>query len=94
MKTKRRQRKKNNLVVRIVIVAVVAFGFFKFVQSQMQLNEKQAEIDALAERIAMETIYNEDLQNKVDNFDDDHMERHLREDGYVGPNDQVFQFAN
>ncbi len=94
MKAVRRRRKKNSAVIRIVIVAVIAFGFFKFVQSQMQLKAKQDEINALAERIATETILNEDLQNKVDNFDDDNMDRHLREDGYVGPNDQVFQFAN
>lgn len=93
MKTKRRQRKMNSAVIRIVVVAVVAFGFFKFVQIQMQLNEKQAEIDALAERKAVEEIYVEDLQNKVDNIDDN-LEQYLREDGYVGPNDQVYQFVN
>ena len=38
---------KSFAIVRIVIVAVVAFGLFKLVQIQMQLNEKQAEIDAL-----------------------------------------------
>ncbi len=93
MKTRRRQRRKNSALFRIVIVAVVAFGFFKLVQIQMQLNEKQAEIDALAERKAVEEIYLEDLQNKVDNIDEN-LEQYLREDGYVGPNDQVYQFVN
>lgn len=93
MKAKRRQRKKNSAMIRVVVVAVVAFGFFKLVQIQMQLNEKQAEIDALAERKAVEEIYVEDLQNKVDNIEDN-LEQHLREDGYVGPNDQVYQFVN
>lgn len=93
MKTKRRQRKKNSVMIRVVVVAVIAFGFFKLVQIQMQLNEKQAEIDALAERKAVEEIYVEDLQNKVDNIEDN-LEQYLREDGYVGPNDQVYQFVN
>ncbi len=93
MKAKRRQKKKVSLVFRVVIVAVVAFGFFKLVQIQMQLNEKQAEIDALAERKAVEEIYLEDLQDKVDNIDDN-LEQYLREDGYVGPSDQVYQFVN
>lgn len=93
MKTKRRRKKKVSVVFRVVIVAVVAFGFFKLVQIQMQLNDKQSEIDALAERKAVEQIYIEDLQNKVDNIDDN-IEQYLREDGYVGPSDQVYQFVN
>ena len=84
---------KSFAFVRIVIVAVVAFGLFKLVQIQMQLNEKQAEIDALAEQAAVEQIYLEDLQNKVDTIDEN-LEQYLREDGYVGPNDQVYQFVN
>ena len=91
---KRRHRKKNSALLRIVIVAAVAFGFFKLVQIQMQINEKQAQIDALAERKAVAEVYNEDLQDKNDNFDDEQMERQMYENGYVGPNDQVFKFAN
>ncbi len=93
MKTKRQQKKKSGFLFRLVIVAAVAFGLFKFLQVQMQLNEKQAEIDALEQRKIVETIYNEDLQNKVDNFEGN-LEEYLREDGYVGPNDQVYQFVN
>ena len=93
MKAKSRKNKKNSAIFRIVIVACVAFGFFKLVQLQMQLNEKQSQINALAERKAVEEIYIEDLQDKVDNVDDN-LEQYLREDGYVGPNDQVYQFVN
>lgn len=93
MKAKSRKNKKNSVIFRIVIVACVAFGFFKLVQLQMQINEKQSQINALAERKAVEEIYIEDLQDKVDNVDDN-LEQYLREDGYVGPNDQVYQFVN
>lgn len=93
MSAKRRSRKKNSALLRVVIVAVVAFGFFKLVQIQMQLNDKQSEINTLVERKAVEEIYLEDLQNKVDNIDNN-LEQYLREDGYVGPNDQVYQFVN
>ena len=92
MRTKRR-KKKSSPLFRIVIVAVIAFGFFKLVQIQMQINEKQAIIDDLAERKAVEEIYVEDLQDKVDNIEEN-LEQYLREDGYVGPNDQVYQFVN
>ncbi len=92
MKAKRRHKKSSPLF-RIVIVAVIAFGFFKLVQIQMQINEKQAVIDELAERKAVEEIYVEDLQDKVDNIEEN-LEQYLREDGYVGPNDQVYQFVN
>ena len=93
MKTKRRQKNMGGMMFRIVIVALVAFGIVKLVQIQTQLNDKQAEIDSLAEQVAIEQIYNEDLQNKVDTIDDN-LEQYLREDGYVGPNDQVYQFVN
>lgn len=93
MKTKRRQKNKGGVMFRIVIVALVAFGIVKLVQIQTQLNDKQAEIDSLAEQVAVEQIYNEDLQNKVDTIDEN-LEQYLREDGYVGPNDQVYQFVN
>ena len=93
MKAKRRQAKKNSVLIRIIVVAFIAFAFFKLVQLQMQINEKQAEIDALAERKEVQTIYIEDLQNKVDNIDEN-LEQYLREGGYVGPNDQVYQFVN
>ena len=93
MKAKRRQSKKTSVLVRVIVVACIAFAFFKLVQLQMQINEKQAEIDALAERKEVQTIYIEDLQDKVDNIDEN-LEQYLREDGYVGPNDQVYQFVN
>ncbi len=93
MKANRRQKKKSGVAMRIVIVACVAFAFFKLVQLQMQLNDKQAEIDALAQRKSVAEIYNEDLQSKVDNFDGN-LEQYLREGGYVGPGDQVYQFVN
>lgn len=93
MSSRRRRKKKISVAFRVVIVAVVAFGFFKMVQIQTQLNEKQSEIDALEERKAVEQIYIEDLQNKVDNIDNN-LEQYLREDGYVGPSDQVYQFVN
>ncbi len=93
MKTKRRRKNKGGVMFRIVIVALIAFGIVKLVQIQTQLNDKQAEIDSLAEQVAVEQIYNEDLQNKVDTIDEN-LEQYLREDGYVGPNDQVYQFVN
>ncbi len=93
MKASRRQKKKSGAAIRVVILACVAFAFFKFVQLQVQLNDKQAEIDALAQRKDVEMIYIEDLQNKVDSFDDN-LEQYLRQDGYVGPSDQVYQFVN
>ncbi len=92
MKSKRRQN-TSGIVIRVIIVAGVAFLFFKLLQLQVQLNDKKAEIAALEQRKAVAEIYNEDLQNKVDNFDDN-LEQHLRGNGYVGPNDQVYQFVN
>ncbi len=93
MKTMHRQKKKSSAVFRLMIAACVAFAFLKLVQLQMQLNDKQAEIDALEQSKIVATIYNEDLQNQVDNFDGN-MEQYLRGNGYVGPSDQVYQFVN
>ncbi len=94
MKAKRRQKKKRNLLVRLLVVAGVAFFALTLLRQQIQLDEKQAQIDALEQSKAVATIYNEALQNQVDNFDEENMEQTLRGKGYVGPNDQVYQFVN
>ncbi|MBQ4612552.1 MAG: hypothetical protein IJB26_03255 [Clostridia bacterium] len=94
MKTKRQSGKKNHVIFRVVIAVAVAFALFKGVQMFMQLEAKQAELDALEQRKEIETIYNEEMADKVEDFDENDLEDEAREEGFVGPNDQVLQLVN
>lgn len=93
MKAKKRTRRKANWLMRIMIVALAAFALLKLLQLQMQINEKQEQIEELQTAIDTARLYNEDLTEKNEHFEQ-YLEQQLREDGYVYTNDQVYQFAN
>lgn len=94
MKTKHQNKNKNRVILRVVLAAFVAFALFKGVQMFMQLEAKQAELDALEQKKEIETIYNEEMADKVEDFDENDLEDEAREEGFVGPNDQVLQLVN
>ncbi len=93
MKAKRQQKNRSALLIRLVIVAAVAFCFFKLVQTQMQIESKEQEILALEQQKSKAMIINEDLQNKNDNAEGN-IEQHLRSEGLVGSSDQVYVITN
>ena len=87
MKARKKQKRVNSVAFRVVIVAVVVFAFVKLVQVNVQYNKLKALKQQMAESVKMAKILNEDLQNKVDNFD---KSRHMYENNYIGSSDQVF----
>ncbi len=92
MKKKMRSKHKPNWILRIVVVACIIFALVKTVQLQSQINEKQKEIDRLSEEITKATLINEDLDGQSKDYQS-YLEQHLREEGYVYPNDQIYQFS-
>ena len=58
-----------------------------------QIQERQSQIDELNRQIAVAQLYNEDLEEKSKNSNQ-YLEERLRENNYVRPNDQVYQFSN
>lgn len=87
------KKKKTNWLFRLLVIACLAFVFVKFVQTQVQINRKQEQIRQLEERVKIARLYNEDLTEKNENYQQ-YVERRLRDEGYVYLNDQVYQFAN
>ena len=87
----KRTRKKANPLIRVVVVAAVVFAFVKMVQLQVQINEKQEQLDGLQQEIAAAQIQNEDLVAKSENPDTpEGQKQHLRDNGYVEYDDQVY----
>lgn len=58
-----------------------------------QIQERRTQIDEVNRQIAVAELYNEDLEEKSRNSDQ-YLEQRLRENNYVRPNDQVYQFSN
>lgn len=91
MKARKKQKRVNSVAFRVVIVAVVVFAFVKLVQDNVQYNKLKALKQQMAESVKMAKILNEDLQNKVDNFDkSENYDRYMYENNYIGSSDQVF----
>ena len=90
MKARKKQKRVNSVAFRVVIVAVVVFAFVKLVQAKVQYNKLKAEEQQVAESVKIAKILNEDLQNKVDNFDkSENYDRYMYENNYIGSSDQV-----
>lgn len=79
--------------MRIAVLLLLAFVFMKGMQVLAQIQERQTQIDEVNRQIAVAQLYNEDLEEKSKNSDQ-YLEQRLRENNYVRPNDQVYQFSN
>ena len=94
MKRTKRTGRKTRVLVSFIIVTLVAFFFVKMVQLQVQLDEKQGQLDSLFEQITMVQIQNEDLQAKNDSLEtEEGQKQQLRENGYVADDEQVYIYA-
>ncbi len=92
MRAKTVAKKKNNWLLRIVLVACAAFLFLKAVQLHAQMDEKQRQIDALQNSIDNRTLLVEDLNEQIANADD-YLERRANESGLAFPGQQIYQSA-
>ena len=82
--------KHRGWVVRILLIALALFLFFKAVQLYGQLKEKQLALAELENRIVTQKVINEGLQDKVDNVED-YLEHEANENDYYFPGQQIFQ---
>lgn len=77
-------------LVRILVIVLAFFMFFKAVQLYGQLSEKQQAIDELSNRIQTQIVVNEGLADQAENADD-YLEHKANEDGYYMSGQQVYQ---
>lgn len=88
-----RRARRSSWCLRFAIVLLLAFTFIKGMQVLAQIQERRTQIDEVNRQIAVAELYNEDLEEKSRNSDQ-YLEQRLRENNYVRPNDQVYQFSN
>ncbi len=88
-----RKARRGSWCLRIAVLLLLAFVFMKGMQVLAQIQERQTQIDEVNRQIAVAQLYNEDLEEKSKNSDQ-YLEQRLRENNYVRPNDQVYQFSN
>ena len=91
--TRVRKTRRSSWCLRIAVLLLLAFIFIKGMQVLAQIKERQSQIDELNRQIAVAQLYNEDLEEKSKNSNQ-YLEERLRENNYVRPNDQVYQFSN
>lgn len=91
--TRVRKARRSSWCLRIAVLLLLAFIFMKGMQVLAQIQERQSQIDELNRQIAVAQLYNEDLEEKSKNSNQ-YLEERLRENNYVRPNDQVYQFSN
>lgn len=85
--------RRGSWCLRIAVLLLLAFTFIKGMQVLAQIHERQTQIDEVNRQIAVAQLYNEDLEEKSKNSEQ-YLEQRLRENNYVRPNDQVYQFSN
>lgn len=83
------KKKKKNLLIRFALLLLAGYIAVLFVNLQMQINEKQTEIDRKQAQIHEYQNLNEDLQNKLDN-PNAYLDQEARKNGYVKPNSDIF----
>ena len=83
------KKKKKNLLISFALLLLAGYIAVLFVNLQMQINEKQTEIDRKQAQIHEYQNLNEDLQNKLDN-PNAYLDQEARKNGYVKPNSDIF----
>lgn len=78
---------------RLLVLAVLVFAVYVVVmltQLQMELNERQAALDAIDQQIMEQQRANEDYQDKLDNYEK-YLEEQVRQRGLARPGEIIFQ---
>ena len=93
---KAKRAKRMNPVVRgLLIVALVYVAgnmIATCVKLQMQIKEKQAELDAVQEKISSQTVINEELNNILNaEIDSEYVESVARDMGYGTVGERVYE---
>lgn len=92
-RTKKSSRKRSNLALRLMLIAVAAFLFFKLVQMHVQIQETQQKWIDLNNSKNHQILINEDLSQQVSDAEnvEDILEREANEAGLFRPGQQIYQ---
>ena len=90
---KRKAVKKRPRRNRMMAVALTVFAVYVVVvltQLQLELNERRAALEEIDQRIAEQQRANEDLTDKLNNYEK-YLEEQVRERGLARPGEIIFQ---
>lgn len=85
-------KKRENLLPKLLLLAVVVYVVVSFVQLQVELNTKRLALAELQVNINEQVAQNAELQGMLDmGMDDEYIERMAREKlDYAYPDEQVY----
>ncbi len=91
-KAKKEKASVTKLVFRLSVAVASVYLFVSFVGGQMQVAEKQQELDVVTAKVEEQTLKNAELERMTASGDEDaYVERVAREKmGYARPDERVF----
>lgn len=94
MKVVKQKKRKKSILLRLAVLAFVAYIVVTLVNQQVQISEKKAQLQSMNEQIRVQEIQNEDLKRVVnagEGENEDYIERVAREGlDYAKPGERVF----
>ena len=88
MSVSKRPRRNRMLAIALTVFAV--YVVVMLTQLQLELNERRAALDEIDHQIAEQQRQNEDLQDKIDNYEK-YLEEQVRQRGLARPGEIIFQ---
>ena len=84
------KKKKKSIFLRIALLAFSLYVIITLVQLQMDIGNKQKQLDAVQENILLQQQLNGDLKSKLENLDE-YIEQEARDQNMVKPGEIVMQ---
>ena len=84
------KKKKKSIFLRIALLAFSLYVIITLVQLQMDIGNKQKQLDAGQENILLQQQLNGDLKSKLEN-PDEYIEQEARDQNMVKPGEIVMQ---
>jgi len=84
------KKKKKSIFLRIALLAFSLYMIITLVQLQMDIGNKQKQLDAVQENILLQQQLNGDLKSKLEN-PDEYIEQEARDQNMVKPGEIVMQ---
>ncbi len=83
-------KEKQNLIFRIAVAALLVWVLVSLFQLQIEIRDKQADLNDLQAQITAQQRINEELETKTAN-DDEYLEQQARNKDLAKPGDLVFK---
>ena len=89
---KRRRKPRLNPLLKILLIAVIAFAGVRLVSLQLQINDLQQQCEELDKEIKRKELANEELKESLDEGVTDESIAKIARDvlGYASPGERIF----